>query len=63
MSDHKYRFIHYVTFKKGGYLFLSNLVDVGRRLIKGGVRIVSWTVLDYHLVVVSVLFYSYSAEG
>ena len=28
-----------------------------------GVRIVFWTVLDYRLVVVSVLFYGYSAEG
>lgn len=26
-------------------------------------RIVFWTVLDYRLVVVSVLFYGYSAEG
>ena len=36
---------------------------VAALITQTGVRIVFWTVLDYRLVVVSVLFYGYSAEG
>ena len=42
-----------------------NTIDDYRnwKAVLEGVRIVFWTVLDYRLVVVSVLFYGYSAEG